>query len=99
MTMDELRLLAGGSYRHIKVLEAGPHKGHFAHTALQMFTTGIMISDNVHGCPMMRWCYDSFVPARDALAAWDGVGDPPGEWIKYKGPDGERSRVPGPFEE
>lgn len=37
-----------------------------------------------------RYCYAN---VRDALfdaSTWDGVGDPPGPWIKYKGEDGER---------
>lgn len=31
-----------------------------------------------------RYCYDSAIEAVVALEQWDGVGDPPGEWIKEK---------------
>lgn len=37
-----------------------------------------------------RYCYGTMGAAIAALAAWDGQGDPPGEWIKYKGDAGER---------
>lgn len=32
-----------------------------------------------------RYCYDSKVAALDALIAWDGTGDPPGNWAVHKG--------------
>lgn len=38
-----------------------------------------------------RWCYTTGVEAAVRLAEWDGVGDPSGNWIKYKGEGGERS--------
>lgn len=31
-----------------------------------------------------RYCFDSPTEALRALVSWDGVGDPPGEWIKEK---------------
>jgi hypothetical protein len=37
-----------------------------------------------------RYCYASLAAAHAALMAWEGAGDPPGAWIKYKGVDGER---------
>jgi len=40
-----------------------------------------------------RWCYDNYVEPVVALHNWDGIGDPKGNWIKYKGEDGERSRI------
>lgn len=46
-----------------------------------------------------RWCYATKAEALSGLREWDGVGDPSGEWIKYKGRGGERSRIPGPFDE
>ena len=33
-----------------------------------------------------RWCYPSRDDALIALAIWSGEGDPPGPWIKQKGP-------------
>ncbi len=37
-----------------------------------------------------RYCYASRAEAEEALARWDGHGDPPGAWIKYKGAGAER---------
>jgi hypothetical protein len=37
-----------------------------------------------------RYCFETVAAARAALAAWSGTGEPPGQWIKYKGVDGER---------
>jgi len=41
-----------------------------------------------------RWCYNNYVEPVIYLREWDGEGDPKGNWIKYKGEGGERSRVP-----
>lgn len=32
-----------------------------------------------------RYCFHTLADAREALNSWDGVGDPPGQWIKHKG--------------
>lgn len=32
-----------------------------------------------------RYCYPTVEEAREALARWDGQGDPAGGWIKRKG--------------
>lgn len=32
-----------------------------------------------------RYCYDNLREAINAIDAWKGPGDPPGEWIKHKG--------------
>jgi hypothetical protein len=36
-----------------------------------------------------RYCFANMYQAITALATWDGVGDPPGKWIKHKGKSGE----------
>ena len=33
-----------------------------------------------------RFCYKNPVDAAIALSTWDGLGYPPGPWIKQKGP-------------
>jgi len=38
-----------------------------------------------------RYCYHTMGEAIDAILEWSGIGDPPGNWIKHKGGDGERS--------
>jgi len=91
MTKEEVAALGLGNYSSIKELTSGPYAGNYAHLARMIFTVGIMVSDKRDGNPITRWCYDSFVKARKALEEWDGIGDPPGEWIKQK-PE-NRSRI------
>jgi hypothetical protein len=38
-----------------------------------------------------RYCFKCLTEAKAALKEWDGVGDPPGDWIKHKGRAGEYS--------
>lgn len=38
-----------------------------------------------------RYCYHTAIEALLALKAWNGEGDPSGNWIKYKGRPYERS--------
>lgn len=61
------------------------------------FTVGLMVGLNMHSY-YGRYCYKHLADAREALEAWDGVGDPINEWIKWKGEGGDRSRVPDPFD-
>lgn len=55
-----------------------------------IFTYGLVIGIDSTGY-RGRYCYNSFVEASMALELWDGQGDPPLNWIKYKGKGGERS--------
>lgn len=59
-----------------------------------VFTVGVVWGIDEDECYVGRWCYHSYAEAKEALSLWDGKGDPPGEWIKYKGIDGERRRLP-----
>lgn len=56
-----------------------------------MFTVGLVVGIDSMGYKG-RYCYPGPGAALTALITWDGKGDPPGEWIKYKGEGGERSR-------
>ena len=56
------------------------------------FTVGLVIGIDDWGY-YGRYCYHTKKEAQDALESWNGVGDPSGEWIKYKGTGGERSRI------
>ncbi len=58
-----------------------------------MFTTGLIWGLSESGY-RGRWCYATQEEAGAAFAEWDGVGDPPGRWIKYKGEGGERGQSP-----
>jgi hypothetical protein len=54
------------------------------------FTTGLVIG--IHSIGYIgRYCYQLHADAVKAINEWDGVGDPSGNWIKYKGEGGERS--------
>ncbi len=56
------------------------------------FTTGLWIGLTKsfrHG----RYCYENLSDAKSAINSWDGSGDPPGNWIKYKGIGGERMNI------
>jgi len=49
-----------------------------------MFTTGLVAGLTPFGYDR-RYCYEHAHEARAVLVAWDGVGHPPGPWIKCKG--------------
>lgn len=51
-----------------------------------IFTTSLTVGLDEWGYER-RYCYERFEDARDALVAWDGIGDPPGPWIKEKPSD------------
>lgn len=53
------------------------------------FTTGLVVGIDLLGYNG-RYCYDNLADAVEGLENWDGVGDPEGNWIKYKGKGGER---------
>ncbi|MCF8533867.1 MAG: hypothetical protein K9G48_12745 [Reyranella sp.] len=77
-------LLAGTNYAEPRILEAGPYTGHWVHLAQMMFTCAVMVSSSEDGNPLTRWCYPTRRDAKAALDAWNGVGAPPGNWIKQK---------------
>ncbi|MDR2219770.1 MAG: hypothetical protein LBE24_04225 [Methylobacillus sp.] len=52
-----------------------------------LFTTGLLTDLTFSGLIYnysARYCYEHFEDALEALNAWDGEGDPPGNWIKEK---------------
>jgi hypothetical protein len=49
-----------------------------------MFTWGLLVGIDGSGY-RLRYCYEHQRDALNALMAWDGVGDPPGPWVKKKG--------------
>lgn len=57
-----------------------------------MFTYGIVTDLQEHNYSH-RWCYKTYEEAQIALKYWDGIGDPPGLWIKYKGIAGEWGNI------
>lgn len=39
------------------------------------------------------YSYPFQTDCKDAIEDWNGEGDPPGYWLKYKGIDGERNNT------
>ena len=69
-------------YRPARVLPDGRCCG-----VMQMyFTTSLMVGMD-EDQTFSRFCYHSRAEAEEALRTWDGVGDPPGNWIKQKPED------------
>lgn len=48
------------------------------------FTVGLVVGLSFESYER-RYCYEHLDDARAALAQWDGIGHPPGPWIKCKG--------------
>lgn len=77
--MTEPDFLAMG-YDCVRMLQSGEMAG-----THQMITTGALIVGLDESGYRTRFCYRTLREAEDALIAWDGYGDPPGNWIKEKG--------------
>lgn len=80
ITQELKELLSREGYFALKEV---PNRGivglcHFA------FTTGLVygITASVYEG---RYCYPRAKDALEAFDTWDGVGDPPGPWVKHKG--------------
>lgn len=54
-----------------------------------LFTHGLCVDCDEYGYTG-RYCYQSEGEALIAFATYTGAGDPVGDWVKYKGIDGER---------
>jgi hypothetical protein len=84
---DELKALCRESqYLHVREI---PGRGICA-VAYMVFTVGLLYGIDKYGL-QGRFCFGSFNEALQALRTWDGIGDPPGNWIKHKGRAGEYS--------
>lgn len=88
---DELRFIEKMSSENkfigIKYIEGRGYCGLLRY----MFTFGIVYGIDATGYSG-RWCYpvDCVTECVNAFNKWDGVGDPDGPWIKYKGAPCER---------
>lgn len=57
---------------------------------LQMlYTTGLFVELDAVGYAG-RYCFELYSEALFSLIQWNGEGDPPGNWIKWKGRGGDR---------
>jgi hypothetical protein len=88
LTADYIKYLEEQGYVQVREI---PERGICALRKF-MYTTGIVYGLDDSGYKG-RWCYASMPMAVVAFSQWDGVGDPPMDWIKYKGVGGERSRT------
>lgn len=52
-----------------------------------IFTTGLCYNLQMNDFNIYdgRYCFPTFEDAFFSLKNWDGIGDPPGDWIKHKG--------------
>lgn len=50
----------------------------------QLFTTGLFVIAADGSGWRTRYCYEYSIDAIIACLEWDGVGDPPGPWVKQK---------------
>lgn len=51
---------------------------------MMAYTVGLFYGLDVVGYKG-RYCYETMQEALEALKAWDGIDDPPGDWIKHFG--------------
>lgn len=81
MNKEELlRELAAEGYEGVREL---PATHELAGVLPQIFTTALAVGLDQFGYKR-RYCYENKGEAASALLGWDGVGDPPGNWIKEK---------------
>jgi len=78
---DELTTyLRGQGYQSVKTLPDGRVIG----VLPQFVTVGLFVGLDADGYSS-RYCYEHSLHALVAAKTWDGVGDPPGPWVKHKG--------------
>lgn len=78
-------------YSHVRQLPSGEWIG----VSPFLYTAGLCIGLDETGY-RVRFCYANSRAAEDAADLYDGVGDPPGLWIKEKG--GSERLGPGAFQ-
>lgn len=66
-------------YSHARQLPSGE----WIALQAQLFTTGLFVGLTDYGY-RTRYCYEQASDAVAACQQWDGLGDPPGPWIKEK---------------
>lgn len=84
------QILSGNNYTHAKELP----DGRVAAIMHLLYTRAIVTlhPDTWRTCYEDRWCYSDLAKAAQALAEWDGTGEPQG-WHKH--PDTGRRREDG----
>jgi hypothetical protein len=77
--MDNLTVFLNEGYSNVRQLSDGRWIG----IRDMMYTTGLFVNLNKVGYEY-RYCYENFTDAAIACDTWNGIGDPPGPWIKQK---------------
>lgn len=67
-------------YRAVRRLPTGEWIG----VMKMLYTAGLFVGLTAQGY-RTRFCYERLRDAQQAAAQWDGLGDPPGPWIKETG--------------
>lgn len=75
-----MQLIHAHGYFHLREI---PYRG-ICGLSYMAFTVGLFYGLDRTGYKG-RYCFDNLREAMDAIDAWKGPGDPPGEWIKHKG--------------
>lgn len=61
---------------------------HYCCIQRMMFTTALIVGLDKF-LYKYRYCFHTYDEAVNSLNNWDGVNDPPGNWIKRKGEGGD----------
>lgn len=95
MVDDEIAFIArmeANGYRHVRKLASGEWAG----VRQVLFATWLFLGLDETGS-RTRFCFSRWREAVESLEAWDGVGFPPGWWIKQKPENAPNPRAPHAF--
>lgn len=76
-TEDILKLCPAFGYHNARALPDGT----IIAVCPMLFTTALIVGISEIGYER-RYCYERDVDAFVAANTWDGIGDPPGDWVK-----------------
>lgn len=83
--------LKSNRYFFARQIPSGPYQGSWMALTQMLFSVRL-----VAGMDETGWscCYDykNFGDALIDIVTWNGEGDPEGDWLKYRGPGGERTK-------
>lgn len=72
----------------------GPYAGSYMAITKMLFNYRLVVGMDEVGWDCV-YDYESLQDAAADIVVWDGRGDPPGPWVKYRGPGGERVKNAG----
>jgi len=86
MTDEEfIAFIRSCEYVNVRKLPNGVWIG----VAKMLYTAGLFVGLTMEGYSG-KYHYPTMTDAINAAKTWDGNGDPPGPWVKYKDGNGER---------